>query len=124
MLGKVFFWLFATALLATVSSAEAQQPKKIPRIGFLFPGFSPLQSAATTDKRKQSFYEALQEQGFTAGKDVIIDYRYSKGNPRAFPRLAAQLVASKIVGRCLALRLTAISADMGKLRSETSCRPL
>jgi hypothetical protein len=32
---KFLFWLLTTVLVTTVSSAQAQQPKKVPRIGFL-----------------------------------------------------------------------------------------
>ena len=35
MSGKIFVWLLATVLLSTAPSAEAQQPTKVPRIGFL-----------------------------------------------------------------------------------------
>lgn len=77
--------LFFFLMLA--NPVEAQQ---LPRIGFLIHGYSPPQS------RTEAFYRGLQEQGFAVGQNVIIDIRYSKGNPNNFPRLAAALVASKV----------------------------
>jgi hypothetical protein len=34
-MGKIFVWLLATVLLITAPPAEAQQPKKVPRVGYL-----------------------------------------------------------------------------------------
>jgi putative ABC transport system substrate-binding protein len=42
-----------------------------------------------------AFFRGLQEQGFAVEQNVIIDNKYSKGNPDSFPRLAAELVTSK-----------------------------
>jgi ABC-type uncharacterized transport system substrate-binding protein len=81
---KILNWLLATFLLTTVSIAEAQQPKKIPRIGFLSPLESPQYFAA--------FRQGLRELGYTEGKNVVIEYRSAKGIPERFPDLAAELV--------------------------------
>jgi ABC-type uncharacterized transport system substrate-binding protein len=48
MLGKICFWLLATVLLATVSSAAAQQPKKFHRIGYLS-SFDPASDSARAE---------------------------------------------------------------------------
>jgi ABC-type uncharacterized transport system substrate-binding protein len=76
--------LFVVVLLAGAVIAEAQQPKKVPRIGFLSPLESPQYFAA--------FRQSLRELGYTEGKNIVIEYRSAKGIPERFPDLAAELV--------------------------------
>jgi len=71
-------------LLAGAGIAEPQQPKKVPRIGFLSPLESPQYFAA--------FRQGLRELGYTEGQNVVIEYRSAKGMPQRFPDLAAELV--------------------------------
>jgi ABC-type uncharacterized transport system substrate-binding protein len=93
---RMAVWLAASVVLLTCSIVEAQQPKKLPRIGFFIDGFPPPQSA-TPPLDTEAFYKGLLEQGFTVGKDVIIDHRYSNGESSdSFPRHAAELVTSKV----------------------------
>ena len=58
-------------LFALSVSAQAQQPKKIHRIGFLIPG-----STATFLDRVESFRQGLRDLGDVEGKDITIEYRY------------------------------------------------
>jgi putative ABC transport system substrate-binding protein len=76
--------LFVVVLLAGAVIAETQQPKKVPRIGFLSPLESPQYFAA--------FRQGLRELGYTEGKNIVIEYRSAKGIPERFPDLAAELV--------------------------------
>ena len=87
MLGKIFFWLLATVLLATVSSAEAQQPTKIPRIGYLSTN-----TPAAMSTRTEAFRQGLRELGYVEGKNIVIEYRYAEGQRDRLPTLAAELV--------------------------------
>ena len=78
-------------LFAIGSSAEAQQPKKIPRIGFLVG-----ESASLAAPRTQAFRQGLRELGYVEGKNIAIEYRYSEGKRDRIPELAAELVRLKV----------------------------
>jgi putative tryptophan/tyrosine transport system substrate-binding protein len=82
-------------LLAVAVIAEAQQPKKVARIGYLAFG-SPPPSSAPPNREVEAFYQGLREVGYTEGKNLIIEYRYAKGNSKRFPQLTAELVSSKV----------------------------
>jgi putative ABC transport system substrate-binding protein len=85
-------WL---ALQALSHVAEAQQPKKVARVGYLSLRFPPPPSAPL-HRNDEALYQGLKEVGYTEGKNLIIEYRYSKGNPERFPELATELVSSKV----------------------------
>jgi putative ABC transport system substrate-binding protein len=70
---KIFIWLLATILLTTVSVAEAQQPTKIPRIGYLIVAFP-----STAPARTEAFRQGLRELGYVEGKNIVIEYRYAE----------------------------------------------
>src|SRR5918992_4022361 len=82
--------LFA-AVFALYSSIEAQQPKKIPRIGFLVGGL-PSSVAA----RREAFREGLRELGHVEGKSIVIEWRYAEGKFDRLPTLAAELVSLNV----------------------------
>ena len=88
---KILTWLLVTFLLATVSPAQAQQPKKVPRIGFLVPG-----SSATYSTRIEAFRQGLRELGYVEGKDIAIEYRYAEGNIESLQDFAAELIRLKV----------------------------
>ena len=71
--------------LALCASVEAQQPKKIPRIGWLG-------AARTSAPRMEAFRQGLHELGYTEGKNIVIEYRYAEGKLDRLPALAADLV--------------------------------
>src|SRR6516165_9560068 len=83
--------LFTGALLAVAVTVEAQQPKKIPRIGFLS-SFSASNAAGW----EQAFRQGLRDLGWTEGKNISIEYRYSEGKGERLPELAAELVRLKV----------------------------
>jgi putative ABC transport system substrate-binding protein len=78
-------------LFALCSFAEAQQPKKVPRIAFLG-GASP----APISYRIEAFREGLRELGYVEGKNIFIEYRYAEGKLDRLPALAAELVGLKV----------------------------
>jgi putative ABC transport system substrate-binding protein len=88
---KSLFWLLITVLLITAPSTEAQQPKKIPRIGFLA-----TVSPYTISARVEAFRHGLREFGYVEGKNIVIEYRYAEGNLDRLPALAAELVRLKV----------------------------
>jgi putative tryptophan/tyrosine transport system substrate-binding protein len=83
--------LFVMVLLAVAVKAEAQQAKKIPRIGF-FIGSSPAAIAA----RIEAFRQGLRDLGYVEGKNIVIEWRYAEGKLDRLPALAAELVRLKI----------------------------
>jgi putative ABC transport system substrate-binding protein len=78
-------------LLAPCSSVQAQQPTKIPRIGFLLAS-SPSANAARID----AFRQGLRELGYVEGKSIVIEWRYAEGKLDRLPALAAELVRLKV----------------------------
>ena len=71
--------------------AEAQQPKKVPRIGYLS-----IADAATDSARAEGIRLALRELGYIEGQNIAIEYRYAEGKRDRHPELAAELVRLKV----------------------------
>jgi putative ABC transport system substrate-binding protein len=82
---------FCSMLLALPLPARAQQPKKIPRIGYLAGG-----SAANESVRAEAIRLALRERGYIEGQNITSDYRYAEGKQERLPELAAELVRLKV----------------------------
>ena len=78
-------------LFALRFPAEAQQPKKVPRIGYLSSS-----DPATESTRAEAFRLALRELGYIEGQNIAIEYRYSEGKRDRAPELAAELVRLKV----------------------------
>jgi putative ABC transport system substrate-binding protein len=91
MSGKILIWLLATVLLTTASLAAAQQPTKVPRIGYLG-GTSPSANAA----RIEAFRQGLRELGYVEGRNMIIEWRHAEAKLDRLPALAAELVRLKV----------------------------
>jgi ABC-type uncharacterized transport system substrate-binding protein len=72
-------------------SAQAQQPKKVFRIGYLS-GTDP----ATDSPRSEGIRRALRELGYVEGQHIIIEYRHAEGKRDREPALAAELVRLKV----------------------------
>ena len=86
----VLFCLLITLLLIT-GFAQAQQSKRVPRIGILVGG-----SASSDSARIESLRRGLRELGYIEGKNIAIEYRYADGKPDRLSALAAELVALKV----------------------------
>ena len=71
--------------------AEAQQPHKIPRIGYILPGNSTSESAVFG-----AMAPALRELGYIEGQNIIIEHRYAEGKSNRFPHIAAELVSLNV----------------------------
>ncbi|HEU4342374.1 MAG TPA: ABC transporter substrate-binding protein, partial [Candidatus Binatia bacterium] len=89
MVGKIRLWLLATLLLTAATSAAAQQPKKIPRVGILFIG-------SQNQPHLAAFKQGLRERGYTEGKNIILEYRYAEGRYDRLPELASDLARTKV----------------------------
>jgi putative tryptophan/tyrosine transport system substrate-binding protein len=78
-------------LFALSFPANAQEPTKVLRIGFLS---APSPSAVSA--RAEAFRQGLRDLGHVEGKDIVIEYRYAEGKLDRFPALAAELVRLKV----------------------------
>jgi putative ABC transport system substrate-binding protein len=83
--------VLAGLLFALCVSAEAQQTKKVPRIGFLA-----TVSPSTIPDRVEAFRQGLRELGYVEGKNIVIEWRYAEGKADRLPGLAAELVRLKV----------------------------
>jgi putative tryptophan/tyrosine transport system substrate-binding protein len=81
----------ALGLLAAPPAAEAQQPARVPRIGFL--GNS---TAALEANLVEPFREGLRDLGYDEGRNVLIEYRWAEAKYERLPALIAELIALKV----------------------------
>src|SRR5215813_12591868 len=83
---KISDLALAAMLLALSFPAEAQQPKKIPRIGYL---------TGVGSAPSKAFLQGLRDLGYIEGKNILIEFRTTEGKPR-LTELAAELVRLKV----------------------------
>src|SRR5258707_301760 len=88
---KVFWGPFCALLLASSTRVQAQQPKQIPRVGYLAAA-----SASADALRVEAFRQGLRERGYIEGQNILIDYRHVGGGFERLPDLAAELIHLKI----------------------------
>ena len=88
-------WVGLLAIVVTFvmcgAVAEAQQTKKVHRIGYL--RFS---STPTTDPSHEAFRQGLRELGYVEGQNLVIEVRSAEGKPERRPQMAAELVRLKV----------------------------
>jgi putative tryptophan/tyrosine transport system substrate-binding protein len=88
---RQMFWVPLCALLFALGvPVEAQQPKKISRVGYLA-----AVSAAADAPRLEAFRQGLLDLGYIEGQNMIIEYRHESGGFERLPELAAELVGQK-----------------------------
>jgi len=87
MSGRIFVWLLAMFMLTAFARAEVQQAK-IHRICFL-------SSRSGIEIREEAFRQGLRELGYTEGKNVLLEWRFAKGDTRRLPELATELIQAK-----------------------------
>jgi putative ABC transport system substrate-binding protein len=95
MNGKIFVGLLATVLLTTVLPATAQQPTRIPRIGYL----SGSGSASNPGPYVEALRQGLRDLGYVDGKNIVIEYRgagSAEGKADPIPGLVNELVQLKV----------------------------
>jgi putative tryptophan/tyrosine transport system substrate-binding protein len=88
---KIFVFLLVISFLKTVSLADAQQPKKVFRIGYLSAN-----APATDVTRAKTIRQALSESGYIEGQNITIEYRYAENRLDRLPELAAELARLKV----------------------------
>ena len=87
MQAKIFVYALPALILSTIQLAQAQQPTKIPRVGFLSG-----QSLSSISTRTEAFRLGLRELGYIEGKNIVIEWRFAEGKLDRLPALAAELV--------------------------------
>jgi putative ABC transport system substrate-binding protein len=83
--------LLLTLLLFTVTPVLAQQPKRVPQVGYLSAS-----SASEALPRTEAFRRGLRELGYVEGNNIVLEFRYAEGKFDRLPALAAELVRLKV----------------------------
>jgi len=89
---KSFGLSLSVLLLAPCFPAEAQQPQKVPRIGYVSGSGDP----KTRTQGIEAFRQGLRNLGYIEGKNIVVEYRYAEGKVDMFPDLVAELVQLKV----------------------------
>src|SRR5262245_25293047 len=85
---SILRFALSSLLFLLCSSVGAQQPKKVPRIGFL--------AATLQPHYVEAFQRGLRELGYVEGQNITIEYRFADGKFERLPDLAAELVRLKV----------------------------
>jgi putative tryptophan/tyrosine transport system substrate-binding protein len=91
MTKSILFWLLTTVLLRTVSPAEAQQPTKVHRIGYLSSV-----DLATDLPRAEGIRRALRELGYIEGQNIAFEFRHGEGKRDRASEFVAELLHLKV----------------------------
>jgi len=109
----IVVWLIALAL-ASLRPAEAQQPVRVPRIGFL--SAVPF---STMSVRVEALRQGLRELGYVEGQNIVIEYRFAEGKLDQVSDNAAELVRLKVDAM-----VTAGATDTRAAKRATSTIPI
>jgi putative ABC transport system substrate-binding protein len=90
---RVFIGTLASGLLAEPLAAGAQQPTKVPRVGYLS---SLSRSDPTFATLRDALLQGLREHGYVDGRTITIEWRFAEGSQPRLPSLAAQLVRLRV----------------------------
>src|SRR5258708_19669136 len=89
---KITVLTLCAVLFALCLPAAAQQPTKIPRIGYLA-GFGNLNNPRPPI---EAFRQGLHDLGYVEGKNILIEYRYIEGKQDRVPSFVAEMVQFKV----------------------------
>ena len=87
MKAKLLVYVLLALILANIHLADAQQPKKIPRIGYL---------TGVGSGPNEAFLQGLRDLGYVEGKNILIEFRTTGGKFERLPELAAELVQLRV----------------------------
>ena len=85
MKNNIFALTLAAVLSALCFAAAAQQPTKVYRLGYLGGGLG-------IEEREETFRQGLRELGYIEGQNIVIEWRFAKGDENRLPELAVELV--------------------------------
>ena len=98
--------------------ARAQQPSRVPKIGYL----SPVSAASGFLARDEMFRQGLRELGYVDGTNIVIEYRFADGQFDRLPALAAELVQLKVDVIVTAVTQASLQQGMPQRQSRSSLR--
>ncbi len=111
MTKKIMLFALCSLLLASRFPAEAQQAKKVPRIGYL--------AGDPQAPSHEAFRQGLRDLGYVEGQSILIEWRYAGDKPDRLPELAAELVRLKVD-----VVVAANAAALGALKQATTTIPI
>jgi putative ABC transport system substrate-binding protein len=88
MPAKLLFYILAAVILTAIDPASAQQPTKVPRIGYL--------SGSGSGFAVEAFRQGLRDLGYIEGKNILFEYRSAEAKLDRIPGLIAELVRLKV----------------------------
>ena len=88
---KILLFLLVSVVVGGGGTAQAQQPTKVPLIGYLTAA-----SLSANTARHEAFRQGLRELSYLEGKNIVIEWRSADGKPDRVPTLAAELVRLKV----------------------------
>ncbi|HEV8720622.1 MAG TPA: ABC transporter substrate-binding protein, partial [Candidatus Binatia bacterium] len=88
---RKFWFVVISAVLCGAAIVEAQQTKKIPRIGFISPS-----SSSTAGPNLEAFRHGLRDLGYLEGENIAIEVRWAEGSAERLPHLIAELIRLKV----------------------------
>jgi putative tryptophan/tyrosine transport system substrate-binding protein len=91
MMKRIIGLALGSILLAVGLPAQAQQPTKVARIGYLSPG-----DPVSRTYRTEAFRQGLKELGYIEGKNIIIEYRFADARMDRLPELARELIGLNV----------------------------
>jgi hypothetical protein len=89
MKAKILVYALPALILATIHLSQAQQTKKIPRIGYIAARSAP-------EAGEKAFLQGLQSLGYIEGQTITIEWRYAQQKFDRLPELASELVRLKV----------------------------
>ena len=87
MKAKILVYALLALIVITIHLADAQQTKKVPRIGYL---------TSVGSAPSEAFLQGLRDLGYVEGKNILIEFRTTEGKSERGPELAAELVQLKV----------------------------
>jgi len=114
MNNNIIFLALSALLFALCLPAEAQQPKQIPRIGFLS-----LNSVSSTATYANAFRQGLHDLGYVEARNIVIEWRYADGKSDRLAGLMAELIHLKVD-----VIVTAATAPAQAAKQATSTVPI
>jgi putative ABC transport system substrate-binding protein len=92
MKAKILVYALPVLVLTIIHLAEAQQAKKVPRIGIVAGAGNPNEPGSSI----KIFRQALQELGYFEGKNILYDYHFTEGDRDRIPGIVAELINLKV----------------------------
>jgi putative tryptophan/tyrosine transport system substrate-binding protein len=111
---KLGSFALCAVLFALCSSAEAQQAKKIAKIGYLLPS-----TPAAAAHLLEAFRQGLRELSYVEGKTFVLELRYGEARADRLPEIARELVGLKVD-----VIVTATDVAIAAVKRETQTIPI